>query len=91
VKIKVPPKYLKIWKKAEKILDKGRKGDKIHCKQTAELVWNYINQYKKGDLDVLIPVAMMHDIGHAAILPQHMKYITGPKKLPVSWFSTKIC
>lgn len=82
MKIKVPKKYLKIWRRAEKILNKGRVGDTIHCKQTAELAFNYVNQNKKGDPDVLIPVAMMHDIGHAAILPQHMEYVTGPKKLP---------
>ncbi len=84
MKIKIPQKYHKIWKLAEPILNKGRKGDVVHCKQTAELVFNYIGENKKGDPDVLIPVAMMHDIGHAAILPQHMKYVTGPEKLPGS-------
>ena len=82
MKIKLPEKYLKIWKSAKPILDKGRIGDTIHCQQTAELVFNYISENKKGDADVLIPVAMMHDIGHAAISPQHMRYVTGPEKLP---------
>lgn len=82
MKIKIPQKYQKIWKLAEPILKRGRKGDVLHCKQTAEMVFNYLFQYKKGDPDVLIPVAMMHDIGHAAILPKHMKYVTGPEKLP---------
>jgi len=82
MKIKIPKKYQKIWRLAEPILNNGRKGDTVHCKQTAELVFNYIGENKKGDPDVLIPVAMMHDIGHAAISPQHMKYVTGPEKLP---------
>jgi len=81
MKIKIPKKYQKIWKLTEPVLKKGRKNDVVHCKQTAELVFNYVNKNKKGDADVLIPVAMMHDIGHAAILPQHMKYVTGPEKL----------
>ena len=82
MKINIPKKYLRIWQKAKPILEKGRRGDTVHCQQTAELVFNYISENKKGDPDVLVPVAMMHDIGHAAILPQHMKYVTGPEKLP---------
>ncbi|MFA4834173.1 MAG: HD domain-containing protein [Patescibacteria group bacterium] len=82
MKIKMPKKYLKIWQKAKPILEKGKEGDTVHCRQTAELVLNYIGENKKGDPDVLVPVAMMHDIGHAAILPQHIKYVTGPEKFP---------
>lgn len=82
MKIKVPEKYLKIWREAEPILKKGRVGDVIHCRQTAELIFNYLSQTKKGDPDVLIPTGMLHDVGHAVILPEHMKYVTGPEKLP---------
>ena len=35
----------------------------------------------KFDPDVVVPVAMMHDIGHAVILPEHFEYVTGPKKI----------
>lgn len=62
------------------ILKKGRPGDDIHAKETVKLVLNY-----KGKLqfnrDVIIPVAMMHDIGHAVLLSEHFAYVTGPKKI----------
>lgn len=78
--MKLPNKYKKLWRKCSLLLKKSRKSDFEHAKETVNLILNY-----KGGLtinkEILIPVAMMHDIGHIAILPEHFKYITGPKKI----------
>ena len=77
---KPPKKYKKIWAKSKKILKSGRPGDLQH---SIEIV-NRILGYKGNlpiDYDVVVPVAMMHDIGHSAILPEYFKYVTGPDKL----------
>jgi len=62
----LPEKYEKIWKKALPILKKGRPGDDVHAKETVKLVLSYQGNIKH-DKDVIIPVAMMHDIGHALL------------------------
>jgi len=75
----LPKKYKKLWDKCLPILQKGRPGDDAHSVEVAEFV---IASADKGiDLDVLIPVAIMHDIGHSAILPEHFKYITGGERV----------
>ena len=82
MKIKgLPKKYLLVWEEAQKKFKEGREGDEQHAAETVQLVLKY-SEEKDWDLDVLIPTAMMHDIGHAAILPEHMKYVTGAEKLP---------
>jgi len=76
----LPGKYQKLWAKCEAVLKKARRGDVDHAIEVVELILNY--QGKEAlDQDVLIPAAMLHDIGHAAILPEHFSMITGPKKL----------
>ena len=78
--MKLSNKHKKLWRKCSLLLKKSRKADFEHAKETVNLILNY-----KGELtinkEILIPVAMMHDIGHTAILPEHFKYITGPKKI----------
>ena len=78
--MELPKKYQKLWQKCSLLLEKSRKADLEHARETVNLILSY-----KGDLtidkDILIPVAMMHDIGHIAILPEHFKYVTGPKKI----------
>ncbi|OGZ26721.1 MAG: hypothetical protein A2365_02375 [Candidatus Nealsonbacteria bacterium RIFOXYB1_FULL_40_15] len=76
----IPEKYQKIWKKCEPILRAGRGGDYEHALETVQMILDYKGQLKL-DLDILIPTAMMHDIGHIAILDEHLKYVTGAKKL----------
>jgi len=76
----LPKKYQKLWVKCEAILKKGRSGDVAHAREVVELVLSYEGK-EFLDKDVLVPVAMLHDIGHAAILPKHFSLITGPKKL----------
>jgi hypothetical protein len=81
MKIKeLPKKYNKIWEKTLPILRKGRPGDDVHSREAVQLVLNYKGNVE-FDPDVVIPVAMMHDIGHVAILSEHFKYVTGPEKI----------
>jgi len=77
----LPDKFKPIWEKALALHQReGRPGDDLHAKEVVEFMLNY-----KGDLnldfDVLVPTAMMHDIGHTALLPEHLKYVTGTEKL----------
>lgn len=76
----LPAKYEKIWKKCLLLIEKGRPGDDVHAKEIVEFILKYSGKLK-FDLDILIPVAMMHDIGHSAILPEHFKYVTGSEKI----------
>lgn len=76
----LPNKYKLIWQQCLSLLKKGRVGDAEHAKEIINFILNYKGQVK-FDKDILIPVAMMHDIGHSAVLPEHFKYITGPQKI----------
>jgi len=76
----LPSKFLPLWKKVLPLLKKGRPDDVNHAKEVVSLVLSYQNKID-FDLDVLIPVAMMHDIGHSAILPEHFKYVAGQEKI----------
>lgn len=76
----LPEEYEKIWQKCVFLFKEGRPGDDLHAIETVRFILNYKGD-KKLDLEILIPVAMMHDIGHSAILPEHFKYITGTEKL----------
>jgi HD superfamily phosphodiesterase len=79
IKPKIPKKYYKIWEEAVPYLKKCRSGDLEHCARIAEEVFR-LGENKNLDLDVLIPVAIFHDIGHSVILPEHFYLISGPKK-----------
>ncbi|MFA6918610.1 MAG: HD domain-containing protein [Patescibacteria group bacterium] len=76
----VPEKFQALWEKCLPIFEECREGDREHALTGVKFMVNY-----KGDLnlddDILIPVAIMHDIGHSAILPEHFKYITGVKRV----------
>lgn len=76
--MKIPETYQTIWEKAEPLLKQGRTGDDAHALQVTEFILNKVDQ---KFFDILIPVALMHDIGHSAILPEHFKYITGQEKV----------
>jgi len=77
--IDIPDKYQNIWAKAVPYLRQGRQGELEHCQKTAEEVYR-LGKDKGWNLDILIPVAMFHDIGHSAVLPEHFHLISGPKK-----------
>lgn len=51
-----------------------------HSREAVALVLKYKDKFPV-DEEVLVPVAMMHDIGHSAILPEHFKHVTGPEKM----------
>lgn len=76
----LPAKYQPLWEECLPLLRLGRPGDDEHAAETVKLVLDYQGRLE-FDADVLIPVAMLHDIGHSAILPEHFKYITGQNKL----------
>ncbi len=80
----LPEKYKELWDRCLPILQKGRPGDDAHSVEVAEYILNL--QDKSLDFDVLIPVAIMHDIGHSGILPEHFKYITGGER----WANSKL-
>ena len=77
---KLPAAYQAIWKKSRPLLERGRMGDAPHAWETAQFILNYQGRLKL-DRDILVPVALLHDIGHYAILPEHFKFITGPEKI----------
>jgi len=76
----LPNAYRKIWTKGRPLLRLGRVGDLEHAQETVKLILNYQGKLKL-DLDILVPVALLHDIGHCAILPEHFKFVTGPEKI----------
>jgi len=76
----LPEKYKPIWNKCIPLLEMGRAEDVNHAKEVVETILRYSKKIKM-DLDVLIPTAMMHDIGHSGILPEHFDFIAGPKKI----------
>lgn len=76
----IPEKYMEIWQAAIPYFAQARSGDMKHSCDIANEVYQQ-GSAKKLDLDVLIPAAIFHDIGHAAILPEHMWMVTGTKKL----------
>jgi len=76
----LPVKYNKIWQLALPLLRKSRPGDDHHAMEVVSFILNYRGRLKL-DYNVLIPAAMLHDIGHSAILPEHFKYVTGPEKM----------
>ncbi len=75
-----PAPYQRIWQLCQPLLKAGRPGDSQHAWETAHFILNYSGSLKL-DYSILVPVAMMHDIGHVAILPEHFKFVTGPQKI----------
>ena len=76
----LPGKYKKIWDVCVPYFKECRYGDDKHALKVVETILNYKGKLK-FDSDILVPVAIMHDIGHSAILPEHFKYITGGEKI----------
>lgn len=76
----IDAKYLPIWHAALPYFAQARPGDLKHSLAIVNEA-NRQGQILKLDLDVLIPAAIFHDIGHAAILPEHLWMVTGPDKL----------
>jgi hypothetical protein len=76
----LPKQFEALWQRCVPLLQTGRSDDEGHAKDTVEFILNY-NGALKFDPEVIIPVAMMHDIGHSALLPEHLKYVSGGVKI----------
>lgn len=76
----LPRKFESLWQKCLPFLKQGRPDDLMHAEELVNFILSYKGKLKLNK-DVLIPVAIMHDIGHSAILPEHFRYITGPQKI----------
>lgn len=76
----LPKKYRPIWDASDPFFAQGRPGDQAHAADLVRFLLSYSGALA-FDPEVMIPTAMLHDIGHAAILPQHLKYVTGQHKL----------
>lgn len=79
-KLALPKKIQTLWRRCLPLLKSGRPDDLSHAQDLIKFLLDYGGKMKI-DKDILIPVAMMHDIGHSAILPEHFQFITGPKKI----------
>lgn len=77
---KLSKEYQAIWNEALPLLKQGRPGDDVHAATVVDTIMSYDGNLE-FDEAVLVPVAMLHDIGHAAILPEHFKFITGTERL----------
>ncbi|NTU99134.1 HD domain-containing protein [Candidatus Falkowbacteria bacterium] len=80
IRVNFTEKYRRIWDAALPFLEKGRPGDDTHAAAVAKMIMDYDGSLG-FDKDVLVPAAILHDIGHAAIMPEHFKFITGSEKL----------
>ncbi|MCU0680247.1 MAG: HD domain-containing protein [Planctomycetes bacterium] len=77
---KLPGKYQKLVKECRVYFKECREGDGEHGLEVAQIIHNYSGKIKINK-NILIPVALMHDIGHSVILSEHFKYITGEEKI----------
>ncbi|MFC1723553.1 HD domain-containing protein [Nanoarchaeota archaeon] len=71
----------KVYDEALPYLEQGRAGDVEHVHDVMGELLDYKSDSAELDLRVLLPVAILHDIGHAAILEEHFKYLTGTDRL----------
>lgn len=76
----IPEKFQSLWEKCQSYFAECREGDIEHALVGVKFILDYKGDLKM-DSDILIPVAIMHDIGHAAILSEHFVYITGVKRV----------
>ena len=58
--------YKKILEKALPYYEKGRQGDVEHVKWLVEVIPKFISD-KDVDMDILIAVAILHDVGYAKV------------------------
>ena len=63
-------KYLKIFLLASPFYLKGRSADKLHHLVVARMMEKILKENPKLDSDVMMAVALLHDIGYAKI-PKH--------------------
>ncbi|MFH0829457.1 MAG: HD domain-containing protein [Candidatus Kerfeldbacteria bacterium] len=75
----IPKKFRSLWARCVTLLKQGKPDDLMHARETVRLIVAYRGRLR-FDPDILIPTAIMHDIGHSAILPEHFQYVAGSRK-----------
>jgi|GEM_PF-765063 len=78
---KLEPKIKKLFEIALPYLEQGTPGTIEHVYDLINEVTNFKSDKIKIDSSILLPLAILHDIGHYAILPEHFPYLTGPAKI----------
>ena len=78
---KLDPKHREIFDQALPYLEEGRPGDIEHVYFLLEQIISFRSDRIPVDLDILVPTAIFHDIGHSAVLPEHFVHLTGQKKI----------
>lgn len=78
---KLEPKTKKLFEIALPYLEKGTPGTIEHVYDLINELIDFKSNKIKIDLTILLPLAILHDIGHYAILPEHFHYLTGPAKI----------
>lgn len=72
--------YRKILEKAIPYYQKGREGDVEHVKWLSRTVPKFINE-SEVDLDILIPVVILHDVGYSKVKAGANPYDLDVRKL----------
>jgi hypothetical protein len=75
------PKVKKILDISLPLLEQGTPGSVDHAYDLIGEMLSFRSSKLKVDLDIMLPLAILHDIGHAAILPEHFSLLTGPVKI----------
>jgi hypothetical protein len=78
---KLNPKIKKILEISLPLLEQGTPGSVNHAYDLIGEMLSFKSDKLKVDIDILLPLAILHDIGHAAILPEHFSLLTGPVKI----------
>jgi len=77
---RLPMKYRKLWFKCLPLLKGARRGDINHTSEMVDFLLDNVQRFG-FELDVLIPVSMLHDIHHSGILEEHFKNIRVEERL----------
>ncbi|MBU0471849.1 MAG: HD domain-containing protein [Nanoarchaeota archaeon] len=75
------PEVRKVFEKAKPYLKESREGDIEHVYFMLETILNLKQKKVNIDLSIMLPLAILHDIGHCGVLPEHFKYLTGSEKI----------
>ncbi len=78
---RLPEDIYAILQEALPCLQVGRPGDVEHVYDLLDEIMKYTSADFVLDLSILLPAAILHDIGHCAILPEHFVYLTGANKI----------
>lgn len=77
----LPKREQRLLAEALPFLRQGRPEDEDHIYALLHEILSFPPGQHELHLEVLLPAAILHDIGHAAILPEHFHYLTGADRL----------